>query len=206
MKLLVIGSGGREHALAWKLAQSRRVDEVIVAPGNAGTAREPRVRNVDVAVEDIDGLLALARKESIGLTVVGPEIPLVLGVVDRFRAAGLACFGPRRVAAQLEGSKAFAKEVMQAAGVPTADARLCETSEQVAAALPRTVTIRDGRVGGEGRSGQEYAVVSADGSLPLPPEKRFEALTVLPIAPLLARAIKEVFEDGSVTSMFDGAA
>ena len=109
MKILVVGGGGREHALAWKLAQSKRVDEVIVAPGNAGTAHEPRMRNADVAVDDIDGLLELARDESIDLTVVGPEIPLVLGVVDRFRAAGLACFGPRRIAAQLEGSKAYAK-------------------------------------------------------------------------------------------------
>ncbi len=120
MKILVIGGGGREHALAWKLAQSKRVSEVIVAPGNAGTAHEPRMRNVDVAVDDIDGLLGLAQKEAIDLTVVGPEIPLVLGVVDRFRAAGLACFGPRRVAAQLEGSKAYAKEFLVRHNIPTA--------------------------------------------------------------------------------------
>ena len=120
MKILVIGGGGREHALAWKLAQSRRVSEVIVAPGNAGTAREPRMRNVDIATTDIDGLLKLAREESVGLTVVGPETPLVLGVVDRFRAAGLACFGPRRVAAQLEGSKAYAKAFLARHNIPTA--------------------------------------------------------------------------------------
>ncbi|MBN8481457.1 MAG: phosphoribosylamine--glycine ligase [Xanthomonadales bacterium] len=120
MKILVIGSGGREHALAWKLAQSPHVGEVIVAPGNAGTATEPRLRNVDVAANDIDGLLALALEEDVALTVVGPEGPLVLGVVDRFRAAGLACFGPRRIAAQLEGSKAFAKAFLERHNIPTA--------------------------------------------------------------------------------------
>lgn len=120
MKVLVIGSGGREHALAWKLRQSPRVDEVIVAPGNAGTAREPGVRNVDVAMNDLDGLLQLARQEKPGLTVVGPEVPLVAGVVDRFRAAGLRIFGPRAIAAQLEGSKAFAKDFLQRHNIPTA--------------------------------------------------------------------------------------
>ena len=120
MKVLVIGAGGREHALAWKLAQSPQVDEVIVAPGNAGTAREPGVRNADVAVNDLDGLLQLAKRERIGLTVVGPEVPLVAGVVDRFRAAGLRIFGPRAIAAQLEGSKAFAKDFLQRHNIPTA--------------------------------------------------------------------------------------
>ncbi len=120
MKVLVIGGGGREHALAWKLRQSAQVDEVIVAPGNAGTARERGVRNVDVAAHDIDGLLQLARREKIGLTVVGPEVPLVAGVVDRFRDAGLRIFGPRAIAAQLEGSKAFAKDFMQRHNIPTA--------------------------------------------------------------------------------------
>ncbi|MFC5436621.1 phosphoribosylamine--glycine ligase [Rhodanobacter umsongensis] len=120
MKVLVIGSGGREHALAWKLRQSLQVDEVIVAPGNAGTAREPGVRNAAVAMNDLDGLLALARREKVGLTVVGPEVPLVAGVVDRFRAAGLRIFGPRAIAAQLEGSKAFAKDFLQRHNIPTA--------------------------------------------------------------------------------------
>ncbi|MDO1529795.1 phosphoribosylamine--glycine ligase [Fulvimonas sp. R45] len=120
MKVLVIGNGGREHALAWKLKQSPRVDEVIVAPGNAGTARERGVRNADVAVTDLDGLLKLAKDEKIGLTVVGPEVPLVAGVVDRFRAAGLRIFGPRAVAAQLEGSKAFAKDFLLRHNIPTA--------------------------------------------------------------------------------------
>jgi len=120
MKVLVIGSGGREHALAWKLRQSSQVEEVIVAPGNAGTAREPGVRNAAVAMNDIDGLLQLAKREKIGLTVVGPEVPLVAGVVDKFRAAGLRIFGPRAIAAQLEGSKAFAKDFLQRHNIPTA--------------------------------------------------------------------------------------
>ncbi|QAU24696.1 phosphoribosylamine--glycine ligase [Dyella sp. M7H15-1] len=120
MKVLVIGHGGREHALAWKLKQSRRVSEVIVAPGNAGTAREDGLRNADVAVTDIEGLLKLAKAEKVELTVVGPEVPLVAGVVDTFRTAGLRIFGPRAVAAQLEGSKAFAKDFLLRHNIPTA--------------------------------------------------------------------------------------
>ena len=120
MKILVIGNGGREHALAWKLARSSRVDEVIVAPGNAGTAREGKCRNVAVNATDIDGLLALAREEGVALTVVGPEAPLVAGIVDAFRAAGLRIFGPVAAAAQLEGSKAFAKDFLARHGIPTA--------------------------------------------------------------------------------------
>ena len=120
MKILVIGSGGREHALAWKLAQSERVSEVIVAPGNAGTATEAKCRNANVAVNNIDGLLALARNAKVDVTVVGPEIPLVAGVVDRFREAGLRIFGPTAAAAQLEGSKAYAKDFLARHGIPTA--------------------------------------------------------------------------------------
>ncbi|HRQ63857.1 MAG TPA: phosphoribosylamine--glycine ligase [Xanthomonadaceae bacterium] len=120
MKILVIGSGGREHALAWKLAQSARVAEVIVAPGNAGTAREAKCRNAAVAADDLDGLLDLAEHEDIDLTVVGPEVPLVAGVVDLFEAAGRRIFGPRKVAAELEGSKAFAKNFLARHGIPTA--------------------------------------------------------------------------------------
>ena len=120
MKLLVIGSGGREHALAWKLAQSARVREVLVAPGNAGTAREPKCRNVDVAADDIPGLLALAGREAVALSIVGPEGPLVAGIVDAFEARGLKCFGPRRAPARLEGSKAFTKEFLVRHGIPTA--------------------------------------------------------------------------------------
>ncbi len=120
MKVLVIGSGGREHALAWKLAQSPRVDAVLVAPGNAGTAREDKCRNIDVAASDIDSLLALVQSEGVAVTVVGPEGPLVAGVVDRFRAAGQRIFGPTAAAAQLEGSKAFAKAFLARHGIPTA--------------------------------------------------------------------------------------
>jgi phosphoribosylamine--glycine ligase len=120
VKILIAGSGGREHALAWKCAQSPHVSEVLVAPGNGGTATEPRVRNVAVQAEDIDGLVALARAEKVGLTIIGPEAPLVAGVVDAFAAAGLRCFGPRQAAAQLEGSKAFTKEFLKRHGIPTA--------------------------------------------------------------------------------------
>jgi phosphoribosylamine--glycine ligase len=120
MKVLIIGSGGREHALAWKCAASPRVREVLVAPGNAGTAREPKVRNVEVAAEDIPGLVALARAERVDLSIVGPEAPLVAGVVDEFIAANLKCFGPCRAAAQLEGSKAFTKEFLRRHRIPTA--------------------------------------------------------------------------------------
>ena len=121
MKILVVGSGGREHALAWKCAQSANVDEVLVAPGNAGTAIEPRVRNVKVGAEDIEGLIDLASSEEIGLTIIGPEVPLVAGIVDRFQENGLACFGPSAAAAQLEGSKAFTKDFLKRHNIPTAD-------------------------------------------------------------------------------------
>jgi len=123
MKILVVGSGGREHALAWKCAQSADVDEVLVSPGNAGTAIEPGVRNVPVAAEDIDGLLDLARTEAVELTIIGPEVPLVAGIVDRFQERRLACFGPSAAAAQLEGSKAFTKDFLQRHDIPTADYR-----------------------------------------------------------------------------------
>ena len=117
MKVLVIGSGGREHALAWKCAEASH--EVLVAPGNAGTAREAGVRNVPVSSDDIDGLVALAKDENVDLTIVGPEAPLVAGVVDRFQEAGLACFGPSALAAQLEGSKAFTKNFLARYNIPS---------------------------------------------------------------------------------------
>lgn len=120
MKILLVGSGGREHALAWKCAQSARVAEVLVAPGNAGTALEQGVRNVPVAADDIDGLVALAQREDVGLTIIGPEVPLVAGIADRFGDAGLRCFGPSAAASQLEGSKAFAKDFLSKYQVPTA--------------------------------------------------------------------------------------
>ena len=120
MKVMVIGSGGREHALAWKLAQSPRVAEVLVAPGNAGTSREPKCRNIAISATDIPALGNLARSEGVGLTVIGPEGPLVAGIVDAFEAAGLSCFGPRKLAARLEGSKQFTKEFLVRHGIPTA--------------------------------------------------------------------------------------
>jgi len=129
MKILVIGSGGREHALAWKLAQSDQVDEVLVAPGNAGTALESSMENVDVAADDIDGLVALATDKGIDLTVVGPEAPLAAGVVDRFTEAGLKCFGPSADAAQLESSKAFAKKFLSRHEIPTAAWTVVENVE-----------------------------------------------------------------------------
>ena len=120
MKVLVIGGGGREHALAWKCAQSARVDRIFVAPGNAGTALEAKLVNVDIAATDTDRLLDFARRERIALTIVGPEGPLVGGIVDRFTAAGLSCFGPTCAAARLEGSKAHTKEFLKRHRIPSA--------------------------------------------------------------------------------------
>ncbi|MCK5871642.1 MAG: phosphoribosylamine--glycine ligase [Methylococcales bacterium] len=120
MKILIVGSGGREHALAWKVKQSAQVEGVFVAPGNAGTALEAGMENIAIAVEDINALVDFATKESIALTIIGPEVPLVLGIVDRFQAVGLACFGPSAKAAQLEGSKTFCKEFMMRHNIPTA--------------------------------------------------------------------------------------
>ncbi|MGD8379882.1 MAG: phosphoribosylamine--glycine ligase [Gammaproteobacteria bacterium] len=123
MKVLVIGGGGREHALAWKLAQSRGVSRVFVAPGNAGTASEPSVENVNIAATDLEALRDFALAEHVGLTVVGPEAPLVAGIVDLFRQADLRCFGPDRRAARLEGSKIFAKDFLSRHHIPTAQYR-----------------------------------------------------------------------------------
>lgn len=127
MKVLVIGQGGREHALAWKLAQSPEVSQVYCAPGNAGTALD--ATNVDISATDTDRLVRFAIAERIGLTVVGPEAPLVTGLVDAFEQAGLRVFGPSKKAAELEGSKAFAKELMRHANVPTADYRIFKDLE-----------------------------------------------------------------------------
>ena len=131
MRVLIIGSGGREHALAWKLRQSPRVDSVIIAPGNAGTAQEGD--NMAVAPDDIAGLVALAREQQVDLVIPGPELPLTLGVVDAMRAAGIPCFGPDRWCAQLEGSKAFAKRIMEQAGVPTASCKIFGDAAEAAA-------------------------------------------------------------------------
>src|SRR6195952_4056711 len=133
LRVLVIGSGAREHALCLARAAAPAVTHLICAPGNAGTAAVAEQRGVDA----VDGaaVAALAREVTADLVVVGPEAPLVAGVADAVRAAGIACFGPSRAAAQLEGSKAFAKDVMAAAGVPTAASRVCESPADVAAAL-----------------------------------------------------------------------
>jgi phosphoribosylamine--glycine ligase len=117
---MILGSGGREHALAWKVASSAQVEQVFVAPGNAGTALEPGIENVAIDVMDFEGLTKFAEEEGIALTIVGPEAPLVAGVVDFFQEQGLACFGPSAAAAQLEGSKAFTKDFLKRHGIPTA--------------------------------------------------------------------------------------
>ena len=129
MRILVIGSGGREHALVWKLRQSPQVSKIFVAPGNGGTSAEG-AENVPVAADDLDGLTALALRDNIDLVVPGPELPLTLGIVDKMKAAGIACFGPDAYAAQMEGSKAFAKQVMARAGVPTASCVVCDSVEE----------------------------------------------------------------------------
>ena len=121
MKVLIIGSGGREHALGWKVAQSPLVSQIFVAPGNAGTALETKLQNIDIAVTDIKGLVTFAKQQAIDLTIVGPEAPLVIGVVDAFRQEGLAIFGPTQAAAQLEGSKAFTKDFLARHKIPTAE-------------------------------------------------------------------------------------
>ena len=119
MKVLVVGSGGREHALAWKFAQSERVETVFVAPGNAGSALEQGVKNIEIGSTDVEGLVNFAGREGIGITVIGPEGPLDMGIVDRFREAGLYCLGPTKTASKLEGSKGFAKEFMHRFNIPT---------------------------------------------------------------------------------------
>ncbi|HHQ42840.1 MAG TPA: phosphoribosylamine--glycine ligase, partial [Chromatiales bacterium] len=154
MKVLVIGGGGREHALAWKCAQSPRVEEVLVAPGNAGTAREPRVRNVAVAADDLDALVALARTEGVGLVVVGPEAPLVSGIADALAEAGVPCFGPRRAAAELEGSKVFTKDFLARHGIPTARYETFDDADAACARIAEwgapVVVKADGLAAGKG--------------------------------------------------------
>ncbi|MBI3959855.1 MAG: phosphoribosylamine--glycine ligase [Chloroflexi bacterium] len=132
MNLLLIGSGGREHALAWKLSQSTQVERIFVAAGNGGTATTPKCENVAIGDGDLAGLLAFAQQQSIDLTVVGPEVPLVAGIVDLFQAAGLRIFGPVQAAAQLEGSKAFSKAFMQRHTIPTGWARVFSDFEEAA--------------------------------------------------------------------------
>lgn len=133
MKILIVGGGGREHALAWKAAQSTRAEKVFVAPGNAGTALEPNLENVDIAADDVSALLAFAKQQQIDLTIIGPEAPLVKGIVDSFQEAGLKCFGPTANAAQLEGSKAFCKDFMARHNIPTAEYQtFTDTAEAIA--------------------------------------------------------------------------
>ena len=137
MKVLIIGNGGREHALAWKVAQSARITQIYVAPGNAGTATETKCENVAIAADDISALADFAQQHKIDLTIVGPEAPLVKGVVDLFRARGLRCFGPSQRAAQLEGSKAFTKDFLARHKIPTAAYGVFTTVE------PAILYIRD---------------------------------------------------------------
>lgn len=153
MRVLVIGSGGREHALVWKLKQSPLVDEVYAAPGNGGTAREGAV-NVDIRADDIAGLVTFARREEIGLVVPGPELALTLGITDAMKEAGIPCFGPDGYCARLEGSKAFAKDIMQRAGVPTATCAVFEDLDAARAHVQKVgaplVVKADGLAAGKG--------------------------------------------------------
>ncbi|MCX7066858.1 MAG: phosphoribosylamine--glycine ligase [Methylococcales bacterium] len=154
MKILIVGNGGREHALAWKVKQSAKVEQVFVAPGNAGTALEASVENVAIAVDDIAGLLAFAQQQAIDLTIIGPEIPLVLGIVDSFQQAGLACFGPSAKAAQLEGSKTFCKDFMIRHHIPTASYQSFTDQQQAIAYIEQhgapIVVKADGLAAGKG--------------------------------------------------------
>jgi len=154
MKILIIGSGGREHALTWKIAQSPRVEKIFVAPGNPGTAREPKTENTAIQADDVPALLDFARKNNIALTVVGPEVPLALGIVDVFGAAGLRCFGPGRKAAQLEASKSFAKDFFARHKIPTAAyANFSQLSEALAYIQDKPLPIvikADGLAAGKG--------------------------------------------------------
>jgi phosphoribosylamine--glycine ligase len=154
MKILIIGGGGREHALAWKAAQSEGVDGVYAAPGNAGTAREPGVENIAIGAEDIEGLLGFALEHGVDLTIVGPEAPLVAGVVDRFKDRGLTIFGPDKGAAQLEGSKAFTKDFLLRHDIPTAAyqsfTEATAAKAYIASRKPPLVVKADGLAAGKG--------------------------------------------------------
>ena len=154
MKVLVTGGGGREHALAWRIAQSRAVEKVFVAPGNAGTELEEKLHNVSISPMDFDALIEFAQTEKIDLTVVGPEDPLVAGCVDRFAEAGLRCFGPSKSAAQLEGSKSFTKAFLKKYGIPTGDYRAFDeieaANEYLDTQIPPIVIKADGLAAGKG--------------------------------------------------------
>ncbi|OUR84236.1 phosphoribosylamine--glycine ligase [Cycloclasticus sp. 46_120_T64] len=154
MNVLIVGGGGREHALAWKAKQSDKVELVYVAPGNAGTAEEAGLKNIDISAEDIEGLLAFAKKEQIELTIIGPEAPLVAGIVDQFKANGLRCFGPSQLAAQLEGSKAYCKDFLARHNIPTADyqsfTEIAEASDYIRLKGAPIVVKADGLAAGKG--------------------------------------------------------
>mgnify|MGYP002636052199 FL=1 len=154
MKVLVTGGGGREHALAWRIAQSRAVEKVFVAPGNAGTELEEKLQNVSISPMDFDALIEFAQSEKVDLTVVGPEDPLVAGCVDRFAEAGLRCFGPSKSAAQLEGSKSFTKAFLKKYGIPTGDYRAFDeieaANEYLDTQIPPIVIKADGLAAGKG--------------------------------------------------------
>lgn len=169
MKVLVVGGGGREHALTWKLGQSTKVSHIFVAPGNAGTACEPKTKNIDIDTEDIESLLAFAKQQKIDLTLVGPEAPLVAGIVDQFNREQLPIFGPTAVTAQLEGSKAFAKQFMQQHNIPTGDYAVftnLEDANTYISSKPVPIVIKaDGLAAGKGvmiAQTQEHALECAE--------------------------------------------
>jgi phosphoribosylamine---glycine ligase len=179
MNILIIGGGGREHALAWKAAQSEGVTRVYVAPGNAGTAREAKVENVAIAAEDIDALLAFALQGRVDFTIVGPEAPLVAGIVNRFKNRGLAIFGPDKGAAQLEGSKAFTKDFLLRHNIPTAGYKsfteVAAAKSYIASRQPPLVVKADGLAAGKGviiAHGRDEANAAVDQMLA---ERRFGA-------------------------------
>ena len=154
MKVLVVGSGGREHALVWKIAQSDLCEKIFVAPGNAGTAKEPKTKNIDIKAEDLDELLEFAKAERIDLSIVGPEAPLVMGIVDLFEQNDLLCLGPNKLAAQMEGSKIFMKDVLKKGKIPTANHKVfseAETAKEFLKNCDIPVVLKaDGLAGGKG--------------------------------------------------------
>ncbi|PIE83530.1 MAG: phosphoribosylamine--glycine ligase [Candidatus Contendobacter odensis] len=172
MNVLIVGSGGREHALAWKVAQSNQVNNVYVAPGNAGTARESKARNIAIAADDIPALVRFAAGHHVDLTLIGPEVPLVMGIVDAFEAAGLPCFGPNKVAAQLEGSKAFTKDFLARHHIPTARYQSFTDADEAEAYIREMgapiVVKADGLAAGKGvilAQGEDEAITAVRGML-----------------------------------------
>ncbi len=177
MNVLIVGGGGREHALAWKAAQSNLVGCVYVAPGNAGTSKEPKVKNIDIKATDISALLAFAVNRQIGLTIVGPEQPLTQGIVDQFAEKHLPCFGPGRAGAQLEGSKSFAKDFMQRHGIPTAASRVfteLNAARDYILECNRPLVIKaDGLAAGKGVVVAESATQAIAAATAMPGEGQF---------------------------------